>query len=61
MVDAIIAIKRENLRYSAGHIARMIFGGKIKFRISKKTVATILQNLMTLVPLILKGPSAGIC
>ena len=43
IVDAIVAIKRENLRYSAGHIARMISGGELKFRISKKTVAQILK------------------
>ena len=43
IVDAIVAIKRDHLRYSAGHIARMISGGELKFRISKKTVATILK------------------
>jgi transposase InsO family protein len=43
IVDAIVAIKRENTRYSAGHIARMISGGELKFRISKKTVAQILK------------------
>lgn len=44
IVDAILAIKRDNLRYSAGHIARMISGGELKFRISKKTVAKILKD-----------------
>ena len=43
IVDAIIAIKRDNLRYSAGHIARMISGGELHFRISKRTVAQILK------------------
>lgn len=43
VVDAIVAIKRDHPRYSAGHIARMISGGELKFRISKKTVATILK------------------
>lgn len=43
IIDAIIAIKRDNPRYSAGHIARMISGGELKFRISKKTVAKILK------------------
>ena len=43
IVDAILAIKRDNLRYSAGHIARMISGGELKFRISKKTVGQILK------------------
>ncbi len=43
IVDAILAIKRDNLRYSAGHIARMISGGELKFRISKTTVAQILK------------------
>jgi hypothetical protein len=43
VVDAIIAIKRDNPRYSAGHIARMISGGELKFRVSKKTVAQILK------------------
>jgi len=43
IVDAILAIKRDNPRYSAGHIARMISGGELKFRISKKTVAKILK------------------
>lgn len=44
IVDAIIAIKRDNPRYSAGHISRMVSGGEIKFRISKKTVAKILKE-----------------
>ena len=39
IVDAIVAIKRDHPRYSAGHIARMFSGGELKFRISKKTVA----------------------
>ncbi len=43
IVDAILAIKRDNPRYSAGHIARMISGGELKFRISKQTVAQILK------------------
>lgn len=43
VVDAIVAIKRDNPRYSAGHIARMISGGELKFRISKQTVAQILK------------------
>lgn len=43
IVDAIVAIKRDHPRYSAGHIARMISGGGLKFRISKKTVAQILK------------------
>lgn len=43
IVDAIVAIKRDNPRYSVGHIARMISGGELKFRISKKTVAQILK------------------
>ena len=43
IVDAIVAIKRDHPRYSAGHIARMISGGELKFRISKKTVAQILK------------------
>lgn len=44
IVDAILAIQRDSLRYSAGHIARMISGGKLKFRISKKAVAQILKS-----------------
>ena len=43
IIDAILAIKRDNLRYSAGHISRMISGGELKFRISKTTVAQILK------------------
>lgn len=43
VVAAIVAIKRDNLRYSAGHIARMISGGELKYSISKKTVAQILK------------------
>lgn len=43
IVDAIIEIKRDNPRYSPGHIARMISGGELKYRISKKTVAKILK------------------
>lgn len=44
IVDAILTIKRDNRRYSAGHIARMISGGELKYRISKKTVAQILKE-----------------
>lgn len=44
IVDAILAIKRDNPRYSAGHIARMISGGELQFCISKKTVAQILKK-----------------
>lgn len=43
IVDAILEIKRENPRYSAGHIARMISGGELRFRINKTTVAQILK------------------
>jgi putative transposase len=44
IVDAIVAIKRDNLRYSAGHIARMISGGELKFGICTRTVAKILKT-----------------
>lgn len=43
VVDAIVAIKRDNPLYSAGHISRMISGGEPKFRISKQTGAQILK------------------
>jgi transposase len=43
IIDAILAIKQDNPRYSAGYIARMISGGELKFRISKRTVAKILK------------------
>lgn len=43
IVDAILAIKRDNPRYTAGHIAQMISGGELKFRISKTTVVQILK------------------
>ena len=36
-------VARDNLRYSAGHIARMISGGARRYRISKQTVAKILK------------------
>ncbi|KUJ72458.1 hypothetical protein AVO41_01205 [Thiomicrospira sp. WB1] len=44
VIDAILAIKRQNLRYTAGHIARMISGGELKYQISKNTVAKILKQ-----------------
>lgn len=43
IVDAIVAIKRDNLHYSAGHISRMLRGGELKYRICTKTVARILK------------------
>lgn len=43
VVDAILAIKRENPAYCAGHIARMISGGEIRFEISEPTVRRILK------------------
>lgn len=43
IIDAILAIKRDNPRYSAGHIARMISGGALTFHITKNTVARILK------------------
>ena len=44
IIDAILTIKCGNWRHSAGHIARMIPGGELRFRISKKTVAQILKT-----------------
>lgn len=43
IVDAILAIKRDNLRYSAGYISRMLSGGELKFSINKDTVRAILK------------------
>jgi len=43
IIDAILAIKRDNLRYSAGLISRMISGAELKFSICKRTVAKILK------------------
>lgn len=43
IVDAIVAIKRENPRYSANKISSMISGDELKFPICKKTVADILK------------------
>ena len=43
VVDAIIAIKRDNPRYTAGHISRMLSGGALQFGICEKTVAQILK------------------
>jgi len=42
IVDLVIRIKRENPRYSPGHIARMISNGELRYRICKQTVAKIL-------------------
>jgi transposase InsO family protein len=43
IVDCIVAIKQDNPRYSAGHIARMLSGGELKYRISRNTVSKILK------------------
>jgi putative transposase len=44
IVQAILRIKRENPRYAAGHIARMLSSGELKFHITKNTVAKILKT-----------------
>lgn len=44
VVELILQIKRENPRYSAGHIARMISAGELGCRVCKQTVAKILKQ-----------------
>ena len=44
IVDLVIRIKRENPRYSPGHIARIIANGELRYRICKETVAKILRD-----------------
>ena len=44
IVELVIRIKRENHRYSPGHIARMISNGELAYRICKQTVAKILRD-----------------
>ena len=44
IVDLVINIKRENPRYSPGHIARIIANGELGYRICKESVAKILRD-----------------
>ena len=43
IIDAIIAIKRDNPRYGANKISSLISGGELKFGICKRTVINILK------------------